>query len=125
MDWRAENILIGCTGILGQCNQTVGGWMDGKPYRRAVLGRIKQSWATRDGKRALRDLMRFTESAVEAATWVDEFWVGALPTGREPKRLSESHKHALHAGRDRAQKSRLQKNAGEYTDSFVAAKTAL
>ena len=77
------------------------GWIDEKPYRRAVLGRILLSWATRDGKRTLRDLIRWTEAAVEAATWVESFWIGALPLGREPRHLSLAHNRALQAGRKR------------------------
>jgi len=116
-DWRAQDILIGCAEILGQCHQTLAGWIDEKPYRRSVLGRLQQSWATRDGKRTLRDLIRWTEAAVEAATWVDSFWVGALPLSREPKQLSQAHYQALQAGRKRrgeeGRKSRLC-SAGTY-----------
>lgn len=101
-DWRAQDIMIGSAEILGQCHQTMAGWIDEKPYRRPVLGRIQQSWPTRDGKRTLRDLIRWTEAAVEAATWVDAFWVGALPMSKEPRRLSAEHKLALRAGRDKA-----------------------
>ncbi len=101
-DWRAQDIMIGSTEIVGQCHQSLAGWIDEKPYRRPVLGRIQQSWATRDGKRTLRDLIRFTEAAVEAATWVDKFWVGALPMSREPRRLSKAHNLAWQAGRKRA-----------------------
>ena len=101
-DWRAQDIFIGCAEILGQCHQTLAGWIDEKPYRRAVLGRIQSSWATRDGQRTLRDLIRWTEAAVEAATWVESFWVGALPMSREPKRMSRAHLEAMQAGRQRS-----------------------
>ena len=81
-DWRAQDILVGSVEILGQCHQTLAGWIDEKPYCRSVLGRIQKSWATRDGKRTLRDLISWTEVAVEAATWVESFWVGALPLSK-------------------------------------------
>jgi hypothetical protein len=101
-DWRTQDIMIGCAEILGQCHQSLSGWIDEKPYRRPVLGRLQKSWATRDGKRTLRDLIRWTEAAVEAATWIDEFSTGALPMDKEPRRLSEAHNLALQIGRKRA-----------------------
>ncbi len=100
--WRSQDIVVGCSEILRQCNQTLAGWIDRKSYRRAVLRRIQRSWATREGKRTLRDLIEWTARAVEAATWVKSFWVGALPTGREPRRITKAHSQALQAGRKRS-----------------------
>lgn len=99
--WRAEDILTGCVQILNQCHENLEGWLDRKPYRRKVLRRIQKSWMTKVGKRTLRDLIRWTTAVVEAATWVENFWVGSLPLSREPKRLSRAHYQALQAGRKR------------------------
>jgi len=98
-NWRAEDILIGCSQLLRQCNQGLHGWMDRKPHRK-VLGRIQKSWATRNGKRTLRELIAFTIAAVEANTWTESYWT-SLPT-REAKKISESQKQAMQAGRRRA-----------------------
>lgn len=46
-DWRAQDIMIGSAEILGQCHQTMAGWIDERPYGRPVLGRLQRSWANR------------------------------------------------------------------------------
>jgi len=64
-DWKAQDILVGCSQLLRQCDQSLAGWIDRRD-RRAVLGRIQRSWATQNGKRALRDLIEFTTEAIQA-----------------------------------------------------------
>lgn len=131
-DWRALNVLVGCAEILGQCHQTMAVWLDEKPYRRPVLGRIQQSWATRDGRRTLRDLIRWAVVAVEAAIWAESFSIGALPMDREPKPLSAAKRRALKAATKRARevsqegrRPRVSDSMGKYPQNPKTAKSPL
>ncbi len=114
LDQQAENILVGCSQILRQCHLSLDGWLDRKPYRRGVCQRIQRSWATREGKRTLRDLIRFTETGVEAAPFVKSYWVSALPVEerKPPKPPTEAQLRVLEEGRKRRWKRRRDKGHG-------------
>ncbi len=97
--WRAENILIGCAQILKQCGADFGGWLDRtrrkRRSRRRLLRHVRTNFNRGDGLKVLLELIDFTESALQAAVWLDTLWVGALPILVKPVVVTEAQRAAL------------------------------
>ncbi len=111
--WRAENVLIGCAEILRRCGADFAGWLDRtKPKRRSrrrLLQHVRTNFNRDDGLKVLLELIDFTESALQAAVWLDTLWVGALPILVKPVVVTEAQWAALDRGRQtqRAQRERV------------------
>lgn len=66
--------------------------------RRKALRDLENRYHLPVPNKALIDLIDFVISTLDAATWVDQLSVEALPI-KEPRTISESHKKALLDGR--------------------------
>ena len=99
---RAESVMVGCVQTVNECGRSIADWLGRRKERRSMLTRIRETYTTRRGRKALLDLIDLAASELEAAAWVEEILVRSLPLKRTPRRLSESHKAALQAGRDRS-----------------------
>jgi len=93
---RAYNRMIGCLQTLRQCGQQgLTGWLDrSRRGRRKAVANIQLECTSRKGSRALLDLVDLTVSAVSAASWVDDLWIGALPIRFQPAKITEAQREA-------------------------------
>lgn len=104
---EVENLIVGCCQILSQADNRLRDWLRGDRERLLKAKRL-----TKAKQRVLADLIAYTTSSVEAATWVDEWTLGALPTKSEPSNdpaVLESRRRASQAaaeGRRRAREAR-------------------
>ena len=71
--------------------------MVGRLLKQLIVGRTTQK-----NLRVLQRLIDYAISTVEACSWVENFWIGALPLGKEPRRLTEAQITALQAARRRS-----------------------
>ena len=95
--WIAENIVIGCAQTLEQCGQPIHAWL-GRKNRRSQLRRVRDTYHTPAGSRALRrpsDGMPFcglrsalwptwvsrptAASSRPAGSWIAWAWPNSLP----------------------------------------------
>lgn len=105
--YEAQNILVGCAQLLlSGGGVSINEWVTRKTYRTDVVRRIQRTYVTKQGNRALLDLIDLTISSLEACTWEDDFLPGALPIVREARRVSEAQQKAMREGRDRARQAR-------------------
>ena len=95
---QAENIMVGCIQTCRQCQHPIGPWIDRNDHRKRFR-RVQRTYATVRGKKALVGLIDVTREAVQAATWIQDFWVGALPTPKEPRQVTQAELAALERGR--------------------------
>lgn len=101
--FHAHNIMVGAVQSINQCGQSIQGWLSRRGQRndrRKALRDIECRYHLPVPNKALIDLIDFAISTLEAASWVERFWVGALPI-QEPRTISESHKKALLDGQVR------------------------
>lgn len=125
--FHAHNIMVGAVQSITQCGQSIQGWLSRRGQRndrRKALRDIESRYHLPVPNKALIDLVDFAISTLEAAFWVERFWVGALPI-KEPRTISESHKKALQDGqarrRERDQNERARRLGHEGTNSMAAA----
>ena len=104
---RAINLLVGCLQTMAQCGRpSLGDWLDRKRERRRTLKDIRNRFRSDAGNRVLRQLVELTVSQVEACSWRKGYWVGALPTGGEPRRASAKQREANRANSAKAKAAR-------------------
>jgi hypothetical protein len=92
---QAENILIGAIQCIGQCCGTIRGWLDRKPGRRSAMQRVATTYCTKKWNGHLVALIDCAITAVESATWRNDFWVGALPIAKAPRPRSAAQRAHL------------------------------
>ncbi len=101
--FHAHNIMVGAVQSINQCGQSIQSWLSRRGQRndrRKALRDIESRCHLPVPNKALIDLIDFAISTLDAASWVERLWVGALPT-KEPRTISESHKKALLDGQAR------------------------
>ena len=104
--WEAQNIFVGCVQLLNQCGRSIQEWLGRRPDRRRVLKQIREKYVTNRGNVVLRRLVDLTVTELKACSWRDDFWIGALPIKFGQRKLSEAHKRAIRAARERSQEQR-------------------
>jgi len=110
-DWNARNIAVGCIQTINQCGQSANAWLDRKPGRRSRIKRIADTYDTRDGARELRRLIDYAISVVGATSWVNDFWLGALPVKREPKQTTARDRERMRRANATRQARKQQESA--------------
>ena len=111
---RALNTMVGCFEILAICGVPTTAWIDRRKGRRRALKNVRERYSKPDGNRALRQLLRLTITALEAAVWIKSLPVGALPTPKEPKPMTEAQRAQRRAASRKAhQKRELQRQRHE------------
>ena len=98
---QAQNIPIGCVQTSNQCGQSIQSWLNRDPERRRLLRQLIKGHVTQKNLRLLQKFIDYTISVVGACSWVNDFWVGALPVGQQRRPRSEAHSKAIKEGHQR------------------------
>ncbi len=101
--FHAHNVMVGAVQSINQCGQSIQGWLSRRGQRndrRKALRDTESRYHLPVPNKALIDLIDFAISTLDAASWVERLWGGALPI-KEPRTISESHKKALLEGQTR------------------------
>ena len=100
-DYRVSNIVEGCLCVMAAsayCD--IRQWIAHRPRRKQLKQPIEAVW-TRQGRKAIQELLKLTISELEASRgFRRDVDVGPLPIS-EPTKRSPSHMNALNKGRDR------------------------
>lgn len=105
--YEAQNILVGCAQLLlSSGGVSINGWVTRKAYRTGTVRRIMRTYVTKQGNRALLDLIDLTISSLEVCTWRNDFLPGPLPITREPRRISETQQSAMQKANKLAREAR-------------------